>query len=432
MTAVRVLMFGINYEPELAGIAPYTTGLAKHFASEGHAVTVITGVPHYPQWKRLPYKKGSREDNPRVRRYQHFIPKRPRAFGRSLYEVTWLMSASRALPRAKSDVVVAVVPSLSGAVLGWLAARSQRIPFGIIFQDLMGSAALQSGYTGARRLSWLASRIELSLARQAAGVAVVASGFRPYLEAGGVRAGRISRVHNWAGSSTPTVPADEMRRRNGWRPDEFICLHAGNMGRKQGLDNLLTGAQLLVGTDVRLVFAGDGNDRSRIVAKAKSLDLPNVQFLGVQPSGVYESILRAADVLVLNQRPSVSDMALPSKLSSYFAAGRPVVAAAAQNSGASEEVELAGGIVVAPDDPAGLAAAILALREDPAARARTSEAARRHFKGHLDRPVVLAEFDSYLQALIGRDVSPLPWTGGTLSSAMPTGITTAPSDRAEA
>ena len=48
---MRVLIIGINYSPELTGIGPYTAGLAEHLASRGDDVTVITGLPHYPDWR---------------------------------------------------------------------------------------------------------------------------------------------------------------------------------------------------------------------------------------------------------------------------------------------------------------------------------------------------------------------------------------------
>jgi colanic acid biosynthesis glycosyl transferase WcaI len=365
-------------------------------------VTVVTGVPHYPQWKRAPFDpSGAFLENPTVLRYKHFVPTRAHALGRCLYEVTWLLSAGRALPTAKSDVAIGIVPSLSGAVLAWLIGRRQRIPFGIIFQDLMGSAALQSGYTGGKRLAWLASRIELAVARRAARVAIVAEGFRPYLERGGVPTSRIFRVRNWGGAFAPTITPGEARSKLGWPQDAFICLHAGNMGQKQALDNLLETARLLEGKGITIVLAGDGNDRARLIAKARDVRLSNVQFIGVQPSGIYEAMLEAADVLLLNQRRSVSDMALPSKLASYFAAGKPVVAAVATESESARQVSDAGGTVVVAGSPRKLADALLLIKVDIGMRTNMGAAARDYFDRHLDYCSALKRYDDFLVGLGG-------------------------------
>ena len=56
----RVLVVGINYAPETTGIAPYTTGMAEHLAALGAKVTVVTGMPHYPQWQRAPRVRARR------------------------------------------------------------------------------------------------------------------------------------------------------------------------------------------------------------------------------------------------------------------------------------------------------------------------------------------------------------------------------------
>jgi colanic acid biosynthesis glycosyl transferase WcaI len=181
---------------------------------------------------------------------------------------------------------------------------------------------------------------------------------------------------------------------------DFICLHAGNMGQKQGLDNVLRAAEYLGVGNVRLVFAGGGNDRNRLVSKAGDQHLDNVSFVDVQEPGAYESMLRAADVLIVNQRPSVGDMALPSKLTSYFAASRPIVAAVSNNSETAREIyEARGGIVVSADAPKELATAILDLRNDPARARDLAENGRRYSMRYLERDAVLPEYDKFLRML---------------------------------
>ena len=47
----NVLIYSIYYYPEQTGIAPYTTALAEHLLTAGWEVTVVAGMPHYPQWQ---------------------------------------------------------------------------------------------------------------------------------------------------------------------------------------------------------------------------------------------------------------------------------------------------------------------------------------------------------------------------------------------
>lgn len=394
--ALRILIFGINYAPELAGIAPYTTGLAEHFASQGHRVEVITGVPHYPEWRRRSVSSDS-VSNPKVRRCRHLVPRRPTVAGRALYEATWLLTAAHAIGDTPADVAIGVIPSLSGGVLAWLAQRRFRIPFGLIFQDIMSAAAQQSGYVGGPMLVKPTRSLERFLARRADAVAIVAEGFRDHLASLGVRNERIFRVRNWTRPASSTESKDQCRRRLGWSSADFICLHAGNMGVKQGLDTLLATAQLLGTERVRVVLAGSGNDRDRLEREARKRNLHNVSFIDLQAESLYESMLKSADVLIVNQRASIERMALPSKLTSYFGSGRPVLAAVSAGSETAREMRAAGGgIVVAPEAPHQLARAVLELRDHPSVAQGFGAKGLAYSAQHLGRRAAFPEFDRFL------------------------------------
>jgi glycosyltransferase involved in cell wall biosynthesis len=299
--------------------------------------------------------------------------------------------------------VLGTCPSLAAGVHAAIAARLYGVPYGLVFQDLMGLAAAQSGVAGGSRVATAVRKVELALAARADAVAVIAGGFQRYLEEGGVAPDKIHRMRNWTRRVEPSEGPAETRRRLGWGADEFICLHGGNMGQKQGLDNLLETAALLRGEDVRIVLAGDGNDRARLERGARDLRLSNVDFIGLQGPGRWEETMQAADVLVVNQRPSVSDMSLPSKLTSYFAAGRPVVAAASAGSETAHEVEAAGsGIVVAPGDPRAFREAILSVKSDPHRADEFGRSGRMYAERVLSPARILSEYESFVHSLVGR------------------------------
>ena len=108
-------------------------------------------------------------------------------------------------------------------------------------------------------------------------------------------------------------------------------------------------------------------------------------------------MLEAADVLVVNQRLSVSDMSLPSKLTSYFAAGVPVLAAVSRTSETANEVlRSRGGVVVPADDPHALASVIGELREAPDLRAALGSRARAYAAEHLDPTSAMLEYEAFL------------------------------------
>jgi colanic acid biosynthesis glycosyl transferase WcaI len=401
---MKVLVTTSYYWPEGAGSAPYLTGLAEHLSASGHDVVVATGFAHYPEWRSSANGRlaaSEKHNGVRIQRRWHYVPRAQTAGHRAGYELALLASGLTALPRRwRPDVVVGTCPSLAGGALASIAARLYRVPYGLVFQDLMGLAAAQSGVAGGARVAGLVRRTELRLARRAAGVGIVADGFRRYLEQGGVPPDRIWRLRNWTRRVEPVESAPETRRRFGWREDDFVCVHGGNMGHKQGLDTLLDTAGLLRGTGVRISLVGDGNDRARLERQAEERELSNVDFIELQPPGKWEATMQAADVLLVNQRASVTDMSLPSKLTSYFAAGRPVVAAASPDSETAHEVEVAGaGIVVPPCEPEAFRDAILALKDDKALFDRLATEGAEYAQSTLSREAALREYEAFLDAV---------------------------------
>jgi glycosyltransferase involved in cell wall biosynthesis len=111
--------------------------------------------------------------------------------------------------------------------------------------------------------------------------------------------------------------------------------------------------------------------------------LDNIDFLGLQPEGIHASLLAAADVLLLSERASQIDMSLPSKLTAYHAAGRPVLAAVSGAGGSAAEVERSGGGIVVPaGQPEAMLAALARLRREPELAASLGAAGAAYAESH--------------------------------------------------
>lgn len=407
---MRVLIVGINYTPEATGIAPYTAGLAERLAARGDDVTVVTGLPSYPQWRvgqgyRRMLARRESIGGVDVRRRWHHVPRRQSVVRRGLYEMTFLATGLSALALPRPDAVLGIVPSLSGGVVARLAGRRFRVPYGLIFQDLLGPAAAQSGVQGGGRAATVVRAVEGLVARDAEAVGLIAEGFRPYLEGLGVDPLRIDRVRNWTHVGAPTLDRAAARDRLGLSQDAVVCLHAGNMGYKQGLANVVECARLAAPSHPGLLFVlmGDGSQRAKLERLAATHGLANVRFLAIQPAEVFSSVLAAADVLLLNQLPTVTDMSLPGKLTSYFFSGRPVVAAVSADSETAGEVRASGaGLVVLPDDPCALLETLLELAADHSRREAFGAAGAGYARRTLTAEQALAGLESLVDAIAAR------------------------------
>lgn len=369
--SIRVTILGLNYAPEPTGNAPYTSSLAEGLAASGHSVHVIAGYPHYPEWiLKEGYAGWARDEvinGVSVQRLRHHVPRTPSAMSRMHMELSFglrLISAKWHKP----DVVIVVSPALFSSAMAILRVRlcSNRPAVGIWVQDLYSRGVVETS-TGGGRIARAASAFESLVLRSADGVVAIHDRFRKHIIGSlQVPSTNVRVIRNWTHlPASPTTGLPEMRAQLGWRPDEIIVLHAGNMGKKQGLENVINAAKLAQQKKSRLRFVlmGDGNQRKNL--ELMGAGLTHLQFIDPLPGSEFMRALAAAEVLLVNELPGVRDMAVPSKLTSYFNAGVPVIAATDAESVTAMEIAASqGGVRVDAADPMALVIAAEELGQD--------------------------------------------------------------------
>jgi colanic acid biosynthesis glycosyl transferase WcaI len=396
---------GINYAPEPSGSAPYTAGLAEMLAEADYCVDVVAGVPHYPTWRIAPgyrwaLRRHESRNGVRVHRMRHFVPRSQSAFSRMAWDGTFLGNALAYSP-PRPDAIIASMPSLGGGVYAACIGRRYGVPFGVLVQDLVGQAVAQSGLKGGGRAAGATAAVERQVLLRADLVAVVSDAFRGQIEEYGVDAARVITLPNWTHIDPSLCSRKDMRRRLKWGGNQFVVLHSGNMGLKQDLGNVVEAARLRApADDVLFVLLGDGNQRRALERQAAGL--PNVRFLDSVPGGEYPDVLAAADLLLVNERPTVGDMSLPSKLTSYLAAGRPVLAAVGEAGACGRELRRTNGAadIVPPGEPQTLADAVLRLRSTPERLADMGQRASAYADRRLGRSIARRRVLDFAAALI--------------------------------
>lgn len=393
---MKITVIGINYAPEPTGIAPYTAGMAEGLAQSGDNVRVITGFPHYPQWRISPgYTGSSITENVagvRVRRVRHYVPARPGLANRLLMELVFGVRA--VLSRwGRADAVVMVSPALFSTAIALLKARILRVRSVVWVQDIYSLGVSESG-TGGKSAARIMRLIERSVLRSASGVVVIHERFTRYLvDELGINPDTVHVVRNWSHTADATgVDRSGVRRSHGWEPHETVVLHAGNMGAKQGLENVVHASELAEqqGVAVRFVMLGDGNRRRALQDMGKNSRL---QFIDPLPDGEFEETLAAADILLVNERPGLTEMCVPSKLTSYFNTGLPVIVATDESSITAEELErAAAGLRVDAARPQDLLDAVTTLAGDSEASRNYGQAGQLFKERHLSEAEAVKRF----------------------------------------
>lgn len=402
------LIFGLNAEPERSGIAPYTSTLASGLANLGWRVRLFTAHPHYPEWRVAEgYGEWSRREElggVEILRMLHFVPERPSPVRRAISEVTF--GARQLFTRwGRPSVMVAVSPAMMSSALVRLRSllTHRKTPFVVWVQDLYGIGISETGQGGGAAARVIRG-IEGWLLRSASTVVVIHDRFADRVhEDFGVPRERIAVVRNWTHlPPLPTVDIAAVRAAHGWADDEIVVVHTGNMGVKQGLHHVVGAGRLAAQTNqrVRFVLVGNGSQREELQQRADA-EPTTTQLIPPLDDRDFADILQAADILLVNELPGVAEMAVPSKLTSYFAAGRPVLAATDSTGITAHEVRTAdAGLVVAAGDPAALLEGVSSLMTDRSEADRLGQNGKRYRETVLDETLAIDRFDSLLAGLI--------------------------------
>lgn len=402
---MRILIHGINYLPELAGIGKYTGEMAEWLVAQGQEVRVVTTPPYYPEWKIRQGYSGYRYakdhiDGVTVYRCPLWVPDKPSGIKRLVHHASFALSSVPVVLGQLSwspDVILAVAPSLVCAPQAGLAARLCGAKAWLHLQDFEIDAAFELGLL---RGKWLRSVVEFGerwLMRRFDVVSTISERMLALLGSKGVAPSRMVLFPNWVDISAifPLSGVSPFRGELGFSPDTVVVLYSGNMGNKQGLELLPRVAALLLNRrDIQFVFCGNGAGKPDLVRGCASL--PNVQFLDLQPSDRLNDLLSLADIHLLPQRAGAADLVMPSKLTGMLASGRAILATASPDTQISYVLEGCG-LVVPPESPEMVAEGIRRLADGAPLRERLGKAARLYAEQNLDKEKVLTRFLERLQ-----------------------------------
>ena len=402
---MQVQFLCTNYTPEKNGMAPFATGLCERFAKQGHEVTAIVAFPYYPAWRVWDGYRGrlfqtELINNVGVRRTWHFVPRRPSGLLQRLaHDLTFTLSVflSGLFSGGGCDVICCVCPPPTVALAAYLLARVHRKPYVIILTDLASDAAMATGILKEGLAVRVARAVEGFGYRQADRVVCICDGFVEKLTERGIAPNRLKLIPLWGDTEKiyPIAAATKFREANQITEKQFLIMHTGNMGRKQDLMNVVRAAALSRDLgDVVWLLVGQGEERNAIEEAVRRLQLKNIRLLPLQPDGTLAEMYAAADVLLLNQKAAVVDSVIPSKLLTYMAAGRPVLAAVSDKSETARYVERAKcGRIIHSEDPMGLVKAALSFRADGALRERLGANGRPYVLEHFTKDKILQEYE---------------------------------------
>ena len=399
--ASDVLFVSRYFWPELIGSAPFSTDIAEWLTRHGRRTTVVSGLPHYPEPAVCPaYRDGKcrREivGGSTIERLSVGAPKGGGARARIANEAEFLLRGLAALTTGRIDrhsIVLALCPSILSVALGVAAKRRNGVCVAVV-HDIQSGLAEKLGMTGGGGLARLMRACERLVLNRTDLVVVLSTEMKDQLRGIGVTV-PIEVVPLW-------VDTDQIKVVEPVSRSSLKVLYSGNLGRKQGLGQIVDlAAELAVSRpDIEIILRGNGSQGQELAAEIRRRHLPNVRLTELQPNEALGPALAAGDIHLVPQNPEAAAFAVPSKVFNIMAVGRPFVATALPGSVLWELQRESGAFLcVPPDEPLGFAEAVLRLADDAWLRRELGRRGREFVELNYAKPRVLGAFMSRLDAL---------------------------------
>jgi colanic acid biosynthesis glycosyl transferase WcaI len=358
---------------------PFTVELAREFADRGHEVLYLCAGGFRKPKGPIEHRAGD-PPNLSLSAVSLNEPLRPAGFLRVTQERRYGRLLRTGMDAFQPQVVLSTNAPLYVQAAASAQADQDRAAFVFWLQDVHSVAI---GRITGRRVKLLGSlvggwfrRIERSLLLHSDGIVAISESYLPAIAALGVPMENVEVIENWApledGSPTPKV--NGWSRMNGLH-DRAVLLYAGTLALKHNPRLLLELARAV--RDATVVVVSEGSGAEWLRANAHGIE--NLRILPFQPHDLLPQMLATSDILLAVLEDDASSFSVPSKILTYFAAGRAILAALpADNPAARAIIKAGAGAVVDPGDGHEMIAAAQAMLADPGRVRMAGEAARRH------------------------------------------------------
>lgn len=359
---MKVLIVSQHFWPEDMRINNVAADLVKI----GVHVEVLTGQPNYPEGRVFPgYRARLWRRQVHDGIFVTRLPIVPRGPGGAIrlvlnylsFVVSGFLLAPWLLRKSRYDIIFVYATSpLLQAIPAIFLARVRRVPIILWVQDLWPESLVVTGYVRNRHIlaavsalvRWIYRACNIVLVQSDAMVAevVVMAGSTPV------------RVYPNPGDDLDDAvlsPAPKLSA-------GFNVVFAGNLGAAQALDSVIEAAALILDTPaINFVFAGSGSRAAWLADTISKRGLTNCVMLGRLPTTAMPRLFDQAGVLLASLVPGQAmSKTVPSKIQSYLAAGKPIIAAL--DGEAARIVRLAGaGLVARAGSALDLATAVRRL-----------------------------------------------------------------------
>ena len=400
---MNILILTEAFPPEIRSASHLLYELAQSLVEKGFKVTVITRFPKdyineidKKYTGKLFYRENMGEINVIRLNSFSFFRHIPLLRGLSQFILSSLFIIG-GLVSGRQDIIFTYSPPLPLGISAYLLGKIKEAPFIFNVQDIFPQSVIDLGLLRNKILIKISELMERFIYKKASYITVHSEGNRENIIFKNINPKKIIVLYNWVDTDLikPMINQYNKFKEKNNLNGKFVISYAGAMGFPQGLDVVIRCAGLLKSyKNIIFLLVGDGVKKDSLKKKAKDLGLNNINFLPIQPKNVYPSILYASDICLVTLDKNVLTPAVPAKLLSIMASGRPVVASMNLKGDAPKIIKSAEcGYCVEAADVKGFSDAILKLYHNPTLGVDLGKNGREYVVKHFSRQACIKEYE---------------------------------------
>lgn len=324
---MKILVICQRYYPEQFRINDICGELVK----KENEVTVLTGLPNYPEGKVPKEYKFFRKRKENInganviRTFE--IGRRTGTLFRILNYCSYMISASIKAMFLSKDYDCVYVYQLSPvtmAIPGIIYKKKNKKRMHLYCLDLWPASLTVGGIKKGSFFYNIMKQVSRWIYANADTISITSKNFKKYLEEElSIGNKEILYLPQYAEKlySDVITTHDESK-------ENVNFVFAGNIGEAQSIETIIKAANEIKDEKIKIHIVGDGSSLEECKEMAKSMDLKNVEFYGKRSINEMKSFYELADAMLITlKKDEIINMTLPGKVQSYMAAGKPIIGA---------------------------------------------------------------------------------------------------------
>ncbi|MBB1149746.1 glycosyltransferase family 4 protein [Myroides sp. NP-2] len=328
---MRILILSQYFWPENFKINDIALGLKE----KGHEVIILTGLPNYPDGNLFSgYKNcGFVEYWNDIKVYRSRLL--PRGNGGAIrlflnyFSFAFFASFKIFSVKEKIDSVLVFEPSpITVGIPAVFYKVFKKVPYAFWVQDLWPASLTAAGGIKNKLLLGIFNSLTKKIYKYSSILLVQSRTFTDYIIDQGVSKDKIVYVPNTTEDFYKCI--DKSNKYSYLLPQGYKIMFAGNIGEAQSLDTFLNAMKIVIDNGILFnwIILGDGRYLETLKNNTKSLGLePYVHFLGKYAAEEMPEFFSNADALYVSlKKDYIFSLTIPSKVQSYLACGKPIIA----------------------------------------------------------------------------------------------------------